>query len=189
MSGRGPHQPDPSLGEGGEGVSACIVCYMGLLSQTLSFLGRQNRRSRTEPEARYPCRLCEYPTRVSIYNRLGGFCSERHKWEWLVVSALTSRGAVQLKRFFANQGTNSTPALVTPHAVRQRGMSPIPLCYSRTRSLRASAARSYPDCPRNSHGSSVYFRLSTKFRSPLYRVRVGIYVCEMRMCNVKNSRQ
>jgi hypothetical protein len=35
IGGRGPHQPDPSLGEGeedGEGVSAFIVCYMGFLS-------------------------------------------------------------------------------------------------------------------------------------------------------------
>jgi hypothetical protein len=63
--------------------------YLLCLGRTSRTRTSHSRGTRTEAEPeRYRCMLCGFLTPVDEYNRLGGFCSERHRWEGLVISFL-----------------------------------------------------------------------------------------------------
>ena len=42
--------------------------------------------------AELSCRLCRHMTSPREFERLGGFCSERHKFEWLVIISILFSG-------------------------------------------------------------------------------------------------
>ena len=52
----------------------------------------QGRTSQAPPS--FPCRLCGGLTPLYVVERLGGFCSEEHKQEWLVIILFTHSGGV-----------------------------------------------------------------------------------------------
>ena len=61
-------------------------------------LGRPRREQTASASVfpELPCNLCRRLSPRSEVERLGGFCSERHKWDWLVVIILPLFGDRQL---------------------------------------------------------------------------------------------
>ena len=59
-----------------------IYMYASLSKHDV-YLG-SGRAEEQLPKPDHPCKLCQGPSSPNEYARLGGFCSERHKWEWSV---------------------------------------------------------------------------------------------------------
>ena len=51
------------------------------------------------PPPGLPCNLCQHRTSPDEHARLGGFCSERHRWEWSVVILILPRAALTTKYY------------------------------------------------------------------------------------------
>ena len=88
--GGGDRQGPPSLGNH---VRCSVLSYQeghinGLIKHHLS-LGRPKRQSTASASVpSEPCKLCARLSPRSEVERLGGFCSERHKWDWSVIVIL-----------------------------------------------------------------------------------------------------
>ena len=70
--------PFPFAGTGH--ISECLTFIFTLAKRHLC-LGQQT----SAPQPDLPCKLCSSPTRSNEHTRFGGFCSEKHKWDWSAV--------------------------------------------------------------------------------------------------------